>query len=69
MVPKQRPQTLDALFANMKEQRIRQQQPMTTRGKKAGRQGTQHWQGRGGAAAGNGTQGRGGSSAGTGTCL
>ncbi|XXG90002.1 hypothetical protein AAC387_Pa12g1871 [Persea americana] len=57
MVPKQRPQTLDALFANMKEQRMRQQQPMTARGKKAGRQGTQHW------------QGRGGSSAGTGACL
>lgn len=48
---------------------MRQQQPMTARGKKAGRQGTQHWQGRGGAAARNGTQGRGGSSAGTGTCL
>ncbi|KAF5207095.1 ribosome maturation factor [Thalictrum thalictroides] len=46
MVPKQRPQTLDSLFANMKEQRMRVQQNTTRRDGPVGYQPRQGGRGR-----------------------
>ncbi|PIA48996.1 hypothetical protein AQUCO_01300094v1 [Aquilegia coerulea] len=46
MVPKQRPQTLDSLFANMKEQRMRVQQNIARRDGPVGSQPRQRGRGR-----------------------
>ncbi|OAY82333.1 hypothetical protein ACMD2_22584 [Ananas comosus] len=62
LVPKQRPQTLDALFATMKEQRMRNisQQPAGGSGRQvaARRRRNQQWQVRGGNGAASAASGR-----------